>query len=324
MRTEAEASALTLKTTSARDQMEAERDGAVAEAVDQRQRREAAEQAAAAYDDKSLAAIVQYLAPGDGPARARADALLKVKSLNALPTSAAALETESQRNEHYKRSIRVLADSLIHHVADGQTDRIELLESAVTEHLAKNSRKRARESASAADRVPPVEPLLQNLADMWRNAKKTRDYVGAKQALSLLLLPAEDKTKSWTHADIIELASDIKPVNAGDRVLVNRGRNTRGVGVVLHRNSDGNGNMAFSIGPVDVPPRSRRSCGSMANVPARDVEHFDSLICRPGEVRGSCEHTKHTHPRHDRVRVHTNSHHDVTRCAGQSRSAFLR
>jgi len=212
MRTEAEASALTLKTTSARHQMEAERDGAVAEAVDQRQRREAAEQAAAAYDDKSLAAIVQYLAPGDGPARARADALLKVKSLNALPTSAAALETESQRNEHYKRAIRTLADSLIHHVADGQADRIELLEAAVTEHLAKNSRKRARESASATDKdnIPPVEPLLENLANMWRNAKKTRDYVGAKQALSLLLLPAEDQTKSWTHADIIALVSEVR------------------------------------------------------------------------------------------------------------------
>ena len=219
-----------------------------------------------------------------------------------------------------------MADSLIHHVADGQADRIELLEAAVTEHLAKNSRKRARESASAADKdnIPPVEPLLENLANMWRNAKKTRDYVGAKQALSLLLLPAEDKAMSWTHADTIDLVSDIKPVNVGDRVLVNRGRNTRGVGVILHRNSDGNDNMTFSIGPVDVPPRSRRSCGSMANVPARDVEHFDSLICRPGEVRGSCEHTKHTHPRHDRVRVHTNSHHDVTRCAGQNRSAFLR
>ena len=105
-----------------------------------------------------------------------------------------------------------MADSLIHHVADGQADRIELLEAAVTEHLAKNSRKRARESVSAADKdnIPPVEPLLENLASMWRNAKKTRDYVGAKQALSLLLLPAEDQTKSWTHADIIALVSEVR------------------------------------------------------------------------------------------------------------------
>ena len=164
MRTEAEASALTLETTSARDQMETERDGAVAEAADQRQRREAAEQATEAYDDKSLAAIAQYLAPGDVVARARADAPLKVKSLN----SAAALETNLQSNEHYKRAIRTLIDSLTRHVADGQADRIGLLESAVAEHLEKRSRKRARESSSAADKanVSPDEPLLGNLANM--------------------------------------------------------------------------------------------------------------------------------------------------------------
>ena len=104
--------------------------------------------------------------------------------------------------------------------------------------------------------------------------------------MSLLLLPSSAKTKLWTHADIIELVSDARSVSVGDRVLVNRGRNTRGVGIVTERHAHGNGSITYSIGPVDVPPRTRRSVGSMTNVPEHDVEHVDSLICRPGEVRG--------------------------------------
>lgn len=145
--------------------------------------------------------------------------------------------------------------------------------------------KRSLKREKPDEHVPPVRPLLANLAEMWRKAKRTRDYVGAKQALSLLLLPSDDRTTKWTRADIIALVSDVKPIVIGDSVLVScRGRNTRGVGVVTARHEDGDGNITFTIGPVDVPPRSRRSVGTMTHVAARDVEHVESLICRPGEA----------------------------------------
>ena len=150
LRTEAEASRLAIETTNAATEMEVERDGAVASADAEKKRRLAAEAEAARYDDKTLSALVEYLAPKDGPARARADALLKVKSLDALPSSAAAVDAESKRNEHYKRSMRTLLDSLIHHVADGQTDRIGLLESAVAEHLEKRSQGQVRAALAFA------------------------------------------------------------------------------------------------------------------------------------------------------------------------------
>ena len=150
MRTEAEASRLAIDTTDATAEMEVERDGAVASANAEKKRRLAAEAEAARYDDKTLPALVEYLAPKDGPARARADALLKVKSLDALPSSAGVVDAESKRNEHYKRPMRTLLDSLIHHVADGQTDRIRLLESAVAEHFEKRSQRQVRAALAFA------------------------------------------------------------------------------------------------------------------------------------------------------------------------------
>jgi hypothetical protein len=275
---------LAQETTGARDQMEREKDDMQRERDEEHRLREEAEAVASAFDDKSLSALVTFLAPNDESARKRAEALLNVRSLDALPSSNAAMNSGTSRHGEYLRAIRTLVDSLISHVANESDDRVEILERAVSEHLAARSRKRARESEQP--HLPPVETLLENLARMWRNAKKTGDYVGAKQALSLLLLPSSAKTKLWTHADIIELVSDARSVSVGDRVLVNRGRNTRGVGIVTERHAHGNGSITYSIGPVDVPPRTRRSVGSMTNVPEHDVEHVDSLICRPGEVRG--------------------------------------
>lgn len=75
--------------------------------------------------------------------------------------------------------------------------------------------------------------------------------------------------------------------------------------MVTARHVAGDGAVTFSIGPVDVPPRSRRSCGTMPNVPERDVEHVDSLICRRGEasldtrlfcITGSCVLCMKLHP----------------------------
>ena len=119
LRTEAEASRLAIETTNAATEMEAERDGAVASADVDKKRRLAAEAAAARYDDRALPALMAYLAPKDGPARARADAPIKVKSLDALLSSAAAVDAESKRNEHNKRPMWTLLNSLIHRVADG-------------------------------------------------------------------------------------------------------------------------------------------------------------------------------------------------------------
>ena len=77
-------------------------------------------------------------------------------------------------------------------------------------------------------RLPPVEPIIDQIAQMWRNAKKMRDHLGALQALSLLLLPVGSRTARWTHRDIIHLVSSDVAVGVGDLVLVDiKGRNSR-------------------------------------------------------------------------------------------------
>ena len=174
---------------------------------EEREKRQAAEAACAKFDDKSLSAILHYLAPADGAARARADALLKVRSLDALTSSNAAMDEESKRNQQYRTAVSTMVECLIDNLAAGQDDRVQLLEDAVASHLEKQSRKRARLGSLPAPRAPPVGTLLANIAQMWRNAKRVRDYVGARQALSLLVLPK--RCSEWTHTDIINLVSEV-------------------------------------------------------------------------------------------------------------------
>ena len=285
-RLEAHASELARETTDARDEMEAERDGAIAEAAANAARLAEAEKAVAAMDDRSLSALVSYLAPRDGPARERADALLKIRSLDALPSSEKSVDEKSERHRQYKQAVNTLVDGLLAHVGDGDDERTAMLESAVLDHLSNKSRKRKLPSESAPAPAPPVGVFLDSIALMWQKAKLTRDYVGARQALSLLILPPEHpRTSTWTYAHITALVSDVKSISVGDKVLVNvKGRNSRSLGVVSAVNNGSEG-ATFSIAPpTEVATRGRASCTVMTNVPAHKVEHVDSLICRIGEV----------------------------------------
>ena len=165
-----------------------------------------------------------------------------MKPHDALLSSAAAADAESKRNKHYKRSMRTLLDSLIHHVADSQTDRIELLESAVAEHLEKRSqtgasgtRFRTQWHHEGTEQAPPLCPvccaihfrscaihfserksegasafhderapaaLKANVAHAWRAAKRSNDPLLATQSLPWLILP---KGHGIMHTDIISL-----------------------------------------------------------------------------------------------------------------------
>jgi hypothetical protein len=294
--------------------MDAERDGAAAALIAQKERADAADAGAARYDAKYLGAIVEYLAPKDGPARARAGALLKIKSLNALPSSEAAMNEESERNKQYGRAAVVCFDGLMLHAAGGDEQRIVILEAAVEAHIEKKSRKRPR--ADDKPPRPPIEPFLHSIALMWRNAKKDLRLCRSATSAFIVTPTARKKTRRWTHGDIVGLVSEVRPVNEGDRVLVNRGENSRGVGDVTACNVDGNGKVTFHIGPVDTPPRSRTSCLVMKNVPADHVEHVESLICRPGEV---------STPRRTRTPAHVaRSPHRSFPPSGEESPMFLR
>lgn len=135
---------------------------------------------------------------------------------------------------------------------------------------------------------------MRQIGQMWRNAKTVKDSLGALQALSLLLLPADAKTMKWTHADIIELTSERKEINVGDPVLVNtKGRNSRRCGTCI-RKYECDGVQFYDVAPPAPSLKSmsatrsfdkRQPCSFMTRVLFSDIEHADSLICRPGEVR---------------------------------------
>ena len=135
---------------------------------------------------------------------------------------------------------------------------------------------------------------MRQIGQMWRNAKTVKDSLGALQALSLLLLPANAKTMKWTHADIIELTSERKEINVGDPVLVNtKGRNSRRCGTCI-RKYECDGVQFYDVAPPAPSLKSmsatrsfdkRQPCSFMTRVLFSDIEHADSLICRPGEAR---------------------------------------
>ena len=75
-RMESEATFLAISTTTSRDAEAAARQAAEEEAAAQRAVAEQALAACAQFDDKTLSSLLRYLAPGDGPARERADAIL--------------------------------------------------------------------------------------------------------------------------------------------------------------------------------------------------------------------------------------------------------
>ena len=262
-----------------------ERDEARADATEAQTKLGEVQEQLASMSDRSLSALISYLAPDSGPVRDRADLLLKVRSLDALPESEAAVNLDSERHAQYKRAVMTMVDGLVAHAAHDDRDRVAVLEFAIHHHLER--RLRGKRDSSGAAKQPPVESLLNSIANMWRNAKRVNDYVGARQALSLLILP--ERRQNWTHADIAALVSEVKEINVGDRVLVDvKRRNSRAVGIIT---AVGDG--VFDVAPVDVPARSRISCGVMMGVPARKVEHCDSLICRLGEASGRCACARH-------------------------------
>ena len=141
-RMESEATFLAISTTTSRDAEAAARQAAEEEAAAQRAVAEQALAACAQFDDKTLSSLLRYLAPGDGPARERADAILKVRSLDALSSSDAAVVEGTRTQINYKRSVVVSVEGLLSLAANGDSDRIHLLEDAVHGWLEQQRRRR--------------------------------------------------------------------------------------------------------------------------------------------------------------------------------------
>ena len=85
-----------------------------------------------------------------------------------------------------------------------------------------------------------------------------------------------------------------KEINVGDPVLVNtKGRNSRRCGTCI-RKYECDGVQFYDVAPPAPSLKSmsatrsfdkRQPCSFMTRVLFSDIEHADSLICRPGEVR---------------------------------------
>ena len=142
MRMESEASLLAISTTDSRDAEAAARQAAEEEATAQRAIADQAVSACAQFDDKTLSSILRYMAPDDGPARERADAILRIRSLDALSSSDAAVTDGTRSLVNYKRSVVVGCEGLIELASKGDRDRIVILEDAVHEWLERQQRRR--------------------------------------------------------------------------------------------------------------------------------------------------------------------------------------
>ena len=142
MRMESEASFLAISTTDSRDAEAAARQAAEEEATAQRTIADQAVATCAQFDDKTLSSILRYMAPDDGPARERADAILRIRSLDALSSSDAVVTDGTRSLVNYKRSVVVGCEGLIELASKGDRDQIVILEDAVHEWLERQQRRR--------------------------------------------------------------------------------------------------------------------------------------------------------------------------------------
>ena len=117
----------------------------------------------------------------------------------------------------------------------------------------------------------------RNIVEAWRNARRTRDYTMGRQLLSLFIA---QRGRGLSYGQIANVASLCVPVVVGSSVLVQlKERNARARGIVAACHDSESG-VLYDIRPPVTCGRGRAATGFMSDVPARQVEHEHSIMCR--------------------------------------------
>ena len=236
-----------------------------------------AQNVVAKLDSNSLSALVRLLADDASVSR--------IRSIDALVQSEQALNSDSRRCTDYKRVVNTCIDGVIDAAADGDEQRVAVLQEGALEHLTK-LQKHSHDQRSVRKDALALTCLKKNIANTWRAAKRTGDYVTATQALSMLIVP---KGHGLPFADIMELVALRVEIEVGSPVLVlegERARNTWFRGICIGKHVDEHGVTLYDVQPPIGPAhgRQRRTCQGATGVSADRVEHSSSLVCRIGEV----------------------------------------
>ena len=235
-----------------------------------------AQNVVAKLDSNSLSALVRLLADDASVSR--------IRSIDALVQSEQALNRDSRRCTDYKRVVNTCIDGVIDAAADGDEQRVEVLQEGALEHLTK-LQKHSHDQRSVRKDALALAGLKKNIANTWRAAKRTGDYVTATQALSMLIVP---KGHGLPFADIMELVTLRVEIEVGSPVLVLEGEgNLWYRGVCIGKHDDEHDTTVYDVQPPIGPPRGRqrRPCQAATGVSADRVEHANSLVCTLHEVK---------------------------------------
>jgi hypothetical protein len=232
-------------------------------------------------DSKSLTTLVSFLGGSQAGVAGR------IRSLDALMTADAAMDEESKRHQQYRQVARVCFDGLVSSLAGGDLAREGFIQDDIVDHVLRKRRREDRPMQLESRDARALVGLKRNIAQAWQHAKFLNDFMLSRQALSTLIL---EQRGIITHDDIMSLVSKRVLIQVGSPVLVLlNSRNSRARGVVQRISTDG-GSTVYDIAPGVVGGRGRRSTTFLTGVQSDRVEHEQSLICLPGEVKAAAHH----------------------------------
>jgi hypothetical protein len=234
-----------------------------------------AQNVVAKLDSNSLSALVRLLADDASVSR--------IRSIDALVQSEQALNSDSRRCTDYKRVVNTCIDGVIDAAADGDEQRVAVLQEGALEHLTK-LQKHSMSQSGRKDGLA-LAGLKSNIANAWRAAKRVGDYVTAAQVLSMLITP---KGHGLPFVGIMQLATSRVEIEVGSPVLVLEGEgNLWYRGVCIGKHDDEHDTTVYDVQPPIGPPRGRqrRPCQAATGVSADRVEHANSLVCTLHEVK---------------------------------------
>ena len=158
---------------------------------------------------KTVTSVVSKLVSG-----AKSQSLLKIGSPDALIESPTSMNPDSRRHGDWKRIFTACLDGLL----DFFTNRNPLREIPLLICLDEWRAKKLKTQRTLMSRLEEGERLEQKLIEQWHFCKRTHDYQGARQALSMFVNPKRGHGLTMTECQE-KLVSTVD-VEVGSSVLV--------------------------------------------------------------------------------------------------------
>ena len=234
---------------------------------------------------KTVTSVVSKLVSG-----AKSQSLLKIGSPDALIESPTSMNPDSRRHGDWKRIFTACLDGLL----DFFTNRNPLREIPLLICLDEWRAKKLKTQRTLMSRLEEGERLEQKLIEQWHFCKRTHDYQGARQALSMLVNPKRGHGLTMTECQE-KLVSTVD-VEVGSPVLVlphgvMKGNNWQ-CGVVEKLHPD----HSVDVRPMDENEYSVRSrknlTSSQHKIPSLRVMHEKTIRASDDEIKQASKHAQ--------------------------------